>query len=255
MLRTTEGIVLRNFPLGEADLLVTFYTLDFGLLKAFAKSPRKTRSRFGSSLEPLTCSRVSVMGKEGAQLPRLTQADILRPFQGLRESVGCFLMLTEMSELLMSFMPEGEVNVEVYSLLRQVMEMMEEDCKRQLSLLFKIRFLSLKGYQPRLKGCARCGKESQRFHMSQGSVMCGRCASKMPPPPHPPHPPHLKEDFIDLSPGVIKLCDALGTWELERTPRLRASKKMLDEVSLVLESHVEHILSKRLRTREFMETM
>jgi DNA repair protein RecO (recombination protein O) len=246
MLRTTDGIVLRNLPYGEADLLVTFYTLDFGLLKAFAKSPRKTRSRFGSSLEPLTCSRVSFMGKEGAPLPRLTQADILRPFQGLRENVGCFLMLTEMSELLMSFIPEDEVNREVYYLLRQVMEMMEENCKRQLSLLFKIRLLSLKGYQPRLKGCARCGKESQRFHKSQGSVICSNCSSKM---------PHPKEDVIELSPGVIKLCDALGAWEIERTQRIRASKKMLEEVSFVLESHIEHILSKRLKTKVFMEAM
>ena len=246
MLRTTEGIVIRSLPYGEADLLVTFFTLEFGILKAFAKSPRKTRSRFGSSLEPLTCSRVSVMGKEGSQLPRLTQSDIIRPFQGLREDVGCFLMLTEMSELLMSFMLEGEVNKKAYYLLKQVMEMMEEDCKRQLSLLFKLRFLSLKGYLPRLNGCARCGKESQRFYKSQGSVICNRCASRM---------PHPKEDVIDISTGLIKLCDALGTWEIERTSRLRASRKMIEEASHVLESHIEHILSKRLRTSKFMEAM
>jgi DNA repair protein RecO (recombination protein O) len=247
MQRTTEGIVIRTLPYGEADLLVTFFTLDFGLLKAFAKSPRKTKSRFGSSLEPLTCSRVSVMGKEGASLPRLTQSDIIRPFQGLREDVNCFLMLTEMSELIMSFMPEGEVNKNIYNLLRQVMEMMEGSCGKQLSLLFKIRFLSLKGYQPRLKGCAKCGKESQKFYQSQGSVICGRCASSRVSDP--------REDVIDISTGLIKLCDALGSWNIDMTPRIRASNKMIEEVSHVFESHIEHILSKRLRTREFREAM
>ena len=48
MLRRTEGIVLRTFPFGEADLIVTFLTADFGLIKVFAKSPRKIKSRFGS---------------------------------------------------------------------------------------------------------------------------------------------------------------------------------------------------------------
>lgn len=244
MLRSTEGIVIRTLPYGEADLLVTFFTLDFGILKAFAKSPRKTRSRFGSSLEPLTCSRISVMGKEGSALPRLTQADIIRPFQGLREDVGCFLMLTEMAELIMSFMIEGEVNREAYHLLRQVMEMMETDCKRQLGLLFKLRFLALKGYQPHLRCCARCGKDSRTFHKSQGAVLCGRCASGM---------PRDSEDLITISTGVVSLCDALGTWEIERTPRIRASKKMVEEVSNVLEAHIEHILSRRLRTSAFVE--
>ena len=50
MLHRTEGIVLKNFPYGEADLFVTYLTPDMGIIKTFAKSPRKTKSRFGSSL-------------------------------------------------------------------------------------------------------------------------------------------------------------------------------------------------------------
>ena len=66
MLKRTEGIVLRTFPFGEADLIVTHLTPDLGIIKSFAKSSRKTRSRFGSSLEPLTRSRISLFGKEDA---------------------------------------------------------------------------------------------------------------------------------------------------------------------------------------------
>ena len=79
MLHRTEGIVLKGAPYGEADLIVAFLTLDFGLMSAFAKSPRKTKSRFGSSLEPLTHSKIAFWGKEDSKLPRLTQADIIEP--------------------------------------------------------------------------------------------------------------------------------------------------------------------------------
>ncbi len=58
MLKRTNAIVLKTFPFGEADLIVTHLTYDFGLINTFAKSPRKIKSRFGSSLEPLTCSKI-----------------------------------------------------------------------------------------------------------------------------------------------------------------------------------------------------
>ncbi len=80
----------------KADLLVTYLTPDLGVRKAFAKSARKVKSRFGSSLEPLTHSRITFLGKEDAELPRLTQSDILRPHQGLREGLACFAMASEM---------------------------------------------------------------------------------------------------------------------------------------------------------------
>ena len=105
MLHRTEGIVLKNAPYGEADLFVTFLTLDFGIINAFAKSPRKVKSRFGSSLEPLTHSRLSFWGRENSRLPRLTQSDIITPFQDLREDLQCMLRLTSVLELTLDFLP------------------------------------------------------------------------------------------------------------------------------------------------------
>jgi DNA repair protein RecO (recombination protein O) len=99
MLRRTEGIVLRTFPFGEADLIVTYLTPEFGILKLFAKSPRKIKSRFGSSLEPLTCSKISFWGKEDAALPKLTQSDIIHPFHSIRNNLHCFLKVSEILEL------------------------------------------------------------------------------------------------------------------------------------------------------------
>jgi len=59
MLQKTEGLVLKTSLFGEADLIVTYLTKDCGILKTFAKSPRKIKSKFGSSLEPLTYSKIA----------------------------------------------------------------------------------------------------------------------------------------------------------------------------------------------------
>ncbi|KJU85595.1 Recombination protein O, RecO, partial [Candidatus Magnetobacterium bavaricum] len=99
MLHRTEGIVLNSFPYGEADLIVSFFTIDHGVVRVFAKGPRKTKSRFGSALEPLTYSRMAFWARENTTLPRLTQADIIYPYQKLKEEFGCFQRVSELVEM------------------------------------------------------------------------------------------------------------------------------------------------------------
>ncbi len=245
MLVRSEGIVLRTFPYGEADLLVTYLTPDMGVRKAFAKSPRKIKSRFGSSLEPFTHSRISLMGREDAPLPRLTQSDIVRSHQPLREDYPCFLLASGLAELTMSFLPEGEHAPGAFELLLQALSLMESQCSAVAALAYKIRFLDLKGYLPRLDDCGRCGSESQNFYVSQGSVLCGRCATVRHTEGHDQAP------AMTLTPGSVRLFQTLRTWELEKLARIRASSAMLEELSGMLNSHVEHMTARPMRTSRF----
>jgi DNA repair protein RecO (recombination protein O) len=60
----TEAVVLRSFRLGEADRVLHVYTLARGRIGAVAKGIRKTKSRFGARLEPL--SHVELMLYHGS---------------------------------------------------------------------------------------------------------------------------------------------------------------------------------------------
>jgi len=244
MLHRTEGIVLKNTPYGEADLLVTFLTKDFGLINTFAKSPRKVKSRFGSSLEPLTYSRISFWAKEHTSLPRLTQSDIIKPFQELRENFSCFLRLSEIAELTCNFLPEGEANIRVFFLLKEIMEMMQSSCSALNTLVYKIKFLELTGYAPRLKGCARCGRSGQGFYVSQGSVICGACLDKL-------DEVSDKKGVVTLSAGSIRLYETLKAWDVSKTARIKVSENMLSELSGMLDAHIECTLSRPIRTKTF----
>jgi DNA repair protein RecO (recombination protein O) len=57
-LRESEAIVLRSYPLREADLLVTLFTRAEGKVRGVARSAKKSKRRFGGALEPLTYVRV-----------------------------------------------------------------------------------------------------------------------------------------------------------------------------------------------------
>jgi DNA repair protein RecO (recombination protein O) len=239
MLKRTRGIVLNTVQLGEADLIATYFTYDFGLIKVFVKSPRKLKSRFGSSLEPLTYSKISFWGKEDANLPKLTQADIVESFKLVREKLDNFIIASEMAELAINFLPEREPNTKVFKLLCSALKNIEKNPAMPLSaILYKVRFLHLTGYAPRLNGCALCGRSELSFYMSHGSVVCERCLKGGDTP-------------IKLSQGTVKLYESLSKWDVSIVHRIKPSKSLISELSNVINDHIRYTLSKPLKSGMF----
>src|ERR671927_1156160 len=102
---STEAVVLRSFRLGEADRVLHVYTLDRGRVGAIAKGIRKTKSRFGARLEPL--SHVELVLHQGSgELHTVTGVDLVRSHRAAREEpyrldaglVGAEAMLRLFSE-------------------------------------------------------------------------------------------------------------------------------------------------------------
>ncbi|MFZ5906734.1 MAG: DNA repair protein RecO [Nitrospirota bacterium] len=239
MLKRTEGIVIRTVPYGEADLIVTYLTSDFGILKVFAKSPRKFRSRFGGSLEPLTHARIAFYGRQDASLPRLTQSDILNSFHQLREEFSSYIRLSEILELIIAFLPERDANIMAYSLLLNTLRTVAEKQNDTLLMTsFKIKFLHLVGFAPRLDSCGRCGRRGYTFYLAQGSIMCEGCARAIDSP-------------FRISPAAVKCYADLLTWDIMMIHRIRPSPSLLAELSTLLAMHIRYILSKPLKTESF----
>ncbi len=239
MLHRTEGIVLRTTPFGEADLFVTYLTKDYGIVKTFAKSPRKTKSRFGSSLEPLTLSRISFWGKEDSPLPRLTQSDIIYNFNDIRSSIKCFLKVSEIIELTLIFMPERDACRKVYSLLTKTLRSFEDDCGKALLLLyFKVKFLEIAGFLPKLDNCGRCGDRSDTFFVSHGTVLCEKCSKSY-------------ETSLKIRAGVRNLYSHLLVWDLANINRIKPSGSILSDFSALLDEHIRQVTERDFKTRAF----
>ncbi len=80
----SEAIVLRSMRYSEADRILHLYTAERGRIGAIAKGVRKTKSRFGARLEPL--SHVELMLHEGAgELQTITGVELLRSHHAVRE--------------------------------------------------------------------------------------------------------------------------------------------------------------------------
>ena len=90
---TTQGIVLRHWPLREADRVYSILTRDLGLVRASATGVRKEESKLRSSLEPFSLSLVSlVKGKEywritSARLEQRLSPELAQPFSLLEKLI------------------------------------------------------------------------------------------------------------------------------------------------------------------------
>ena len=102
MLAATEAIVLRSRKQGDTSKIVALYTSGYGLVDVIAKGAREMKSKFGSSLEPFTCSKVSFYKKEGRDLYLLSGAETVLPFRNLRSDLDHIEAATKVVELLLA---------------------------------------------------------------------------------------------------------------------------------------------------------
>ena len=72
---------MRTYDFGEADRVVVLLTKEHGLVRAVAKGVRKTKSRFGSRVQPFV--NIDVQLYPGRNLATITQADTVAYYLSL----------------------------------------------------------------------------------------------------------------------------------------------------------------------------
>ena len=171
-----QGVVLRTIKLGESDRIVTFVTQTHGKVRAVAKGVRKTKSRFGARLEPLT--HVALQLYEGrGDLDTVTQAETIDTFRPVREDLDRMTRATAMLEVVDQVAQEREANPRLYQMLVGALRAMAANSSPVLVPAFFWKLLSLEGFHPMLDVCAGCGTPDElvAFDLSQGGVLCRSC--------------------------------------------------------------------------------
>jgi len=173
-----QGVVLRAVKLGEADKIVTVMTQGSGKIRAVAKGIRKTTSRFGARLEPIT--HVSLMVYRGrSSLDTVSQAEIIGSFRRVREDLSLFAAAETMLEAVDKVAEEHERNVRLFLLLVGGLRTLDTGPTDPVAVAesFLLKLLSLSGFHPSLRACAVCGRpDPSLFSSGQGGAVCASCA-------------------------------------------------------------------------------
>jgi len=178
---STDALVLRTHKLGETSKVVVLLTRDRGKMRAVAKGARGARPRYQSALEPLSEVRVSLHGRQGAELLRLGACELVRSaFPAGARGLGTALLLSYLAELLDAFAQEGEAEDKVYRLALATIEAAGQGAdERVLARYLEAWLLRLHGVYPPLDRCASCGGAlpagGLRYHDAARGFVCDHC--------------------------------------------------------------------------------
>ncbi|MEL6981880.1 MAG: DNA repair protein RecO [Actinomycetota bacterium] len=170
-----EGVVLRTYKLGEADRIVVLYTRGRGKVRAVAKGVRRTRSKFGSRLEP--GSMVQLQLYEGRNLDIVTQAERLENLDELRADLDRYGRASVVLEIIDAVTEDGESNPAIYKLVTGALRELDRSGNPLVVPTFVARLLVLEGVQPLVDACVRCGATEHlvSIQIHEGGVLCGNC--------------------------------------------------------------------------------
>ncbi|HEY2956084.1 MAG TPA: DNA repair protein RecO [Candidatus Eisenbacteria bacterium] len=179
----SEGIVLKTHALGDTSRIAVVYTRERGMVKLVAKGARKTPSRFGYALEPLTRGRYVYYWKPDRDLHLLSQADTIAPTGSRLTELTRLAHAEAAIELIDRLVWGEEPHAELFDLLAVTLEAVTAapaEGLAALTIAFELQVASLLGYRPRLDACARCGgalSPRRLFSPAIGGLLCDRCAA------------------------------------------------------------------------------
>ena len=175
-LRESEAIVLRTYPLREADLLVTLFTRVEGKVHGVARSAKKSKRRFGGALEPLTYVRAFYDVRERRDLARLDSLEVVESPLASEVSYPRAVALGHIAELLDELLPDHEANDAIFRLTLSVLHVLEGPAIWMPVTYFDLWLTRLVGFLPELTECVVCGRNLNGyrayFHALADGLMC-----------------------------------------------------------------------------------
>jgi DNA repair protein RecO (recombination protein O) len=237
----TEAVVLRSFRLGEADRVLHVYTADRGRIGAVAKGVRRTKSRFGARLEPL--SHVELMLHQGSgELQTVTGADLRASHHEAREEPYRLAVGLIGAEAMLKLYTEQEANERAFTALTRFLDRLDAIPSRAparpalepLVLSFQLKLLWLSGYMPHLDSCVECGVVDGLvgYLPAAGGAVCRACGS----------------GTIALSPEGLRGIRTLVATPLAEAHAARLSDRGAREALALVTASYEHHGGFRLRT-------
>ena len=239
----TEAVVLRSIRFAEADRVLHLYTLDRGRIGAVAKGVRKTTSRFGGRLEPL--SHVELLLHQGSgELQTVTGVQLVRPHQAARDDYYRLSAGLIGAEAMLRLFSEQEANERAFTALTRFLDLLDEaphaadrPALDPLALSFQLKLLWLSGYLPHLTSCAECAAEDATlvgYSPRAGGAVCGGCAGQT--------------EALALSADGIRGIEALLGSPLAEAASLELGERSLRDALTVVQASYEYHGGFRLKT-------
>ena len=237
--RESEALILRSFPLGEADKLVSFLSRSEGRLRGVASGARRLKSRFGSTLEPFSYVRMWFYERETRELVRINQCELIESFLDVQRDYAVSLALALVSEVTEAVLGEHEVAEPNFRLLLVIARAIKGGAKLSAALAyFAFWTVRLGGWMPALDRCSRCGAAlMDRASMARSGLYCPNCTL-----------PGQRS----ISQEALQVARRMSSEKLEQLVKADLAGAAVDEVKDHMLNLIEQHIEKKLQTRKML---
>lgn len=148
MIISTEAIILKSRKFRDSSKLIVLYSEECGKVSVVANGARRAKNKFGSALEPLSCSSVSLYKYPNKDLHTLSQAEVSVPLRNLGESFERLTVGISILESIINTQLDDEKNLQIYNLLKNSLLALNSAEKNEETLyfVFQVRLAEIMGF-------------------------------------------------------------------------------------------------------------
>ncbi len=240
---TVDGVVVRTSVTGEADRILWVLTRNRGIIRAFAKGARGTKSRLHGATSLFAYCTFTFSEKNNVY--HVNEAQVREIFFDLRKSMETLTLSQYFCEVMMKVMPENS-DEEIY--LRLLLNSLHFLCKGtkpelQVKSVFEMRLACETGFMPAVIACDECGEytgdASYYFDCSSGKLFCKACADKRAYPEFP----------LSVIEAVRHICFS----DFSRIFSFELSENGLSQLNRLTETYIKSVFGQEFRLLDYFK--
>lgn len=242
--KSMPGLVIKEQTIGEFDRLITVLTANKGLVRAFSRGAKKTKSKKLSATALLTYSDFTFVSKKGTYT--VEDAVSREAFFELRSDVLKITLAQYICELAYEFCEQDYESGEILRLFLNSLYFLKSDKKSPLFIkaVTELRLLSLSGYMPDLVACDGCGEyesDVMSFCPGSGKLYCENCTPK--------------EKAVKLPLSVVRALRHIVFSDFEKIFSFSLSKESEKLLSFVCEEYLISKTQRKFKTLDFFHLL
>ncbi len=244
MYLTVQGLVLRVSPYNETDAMLTVITRDHGLLSVKARGLRRKNSPLIAPCQLLSYTDFTLFENRGFYT--INEATLIEIFHGLRKDLLKLSLGTYFAQVTEVISQEDIPNPELLAtLLNCLFALSNLNIPLQIvKAVFELRVACIAGYFPDLTGCS-CGSEkSDLFDVSDGCLVCRKCAV------------YCESGIrMPISPGTLEAMRYISQCDPKRLFAFQIGEDTSQELTQVTELYLATQLERGFSTLDFYKTL
>lgn len=243
MIVQTQGIVLKRFDFRETSQIATFFTRDHGKVTGVLKGIRKDHKKFGSTIDKFSVNDIVYYAHRDSDIHLVGQCDLKVFFFKIRQDMKRTMAASYMIELVDAIMPVEEKNTDIYHLMTEYLNLLEDvDDVNKLVHAFQIKILLLSGFRPFLDSCVICQKKitpKMQFSMKLGGLLCEDCRAN-------------DNTATPLSRGAVASLLHIERYALKDVVRLKLTALTRKELKYILNNFLVYHIERHIKTGRYI---